>query len=349
LTDAEECEPLNRITIKFLARALYFNDADCQQEAMEYLPIVIGRLEARKLTDPAAGSRLEALKDFKASRRFVQLFRKRHEMSLRRPSFKRRPNVDDATIQAFIAKVQDILMKYPPDHVLNIDETNWRMVAGGFLTWAKRGAESVSCKIENDEKFGVTAIAAVDALGTKHPLTVIAKGKTARCLAGYQLPSFVWGMTSESGWMTTDVMCQYLRRLQNECYPSGPLCVILDVYAAHRAPEVIRIAETYGWELVFIPPGCTDLLQPLDRRVFGVLKAYSREQWRVFHHETCGAKMTRAQMAANLVAAWNKIRPEVIDSAWDIYWKRHGGDDGPGDEDDPHDGTYQPTEEELES
>jgi hypothetical protein len=84
-TDVEEGELLNRITTSLLVPGFHFNDADCQQEAMEYLRVVLEWLQGRVQTDPAAASRLEALHDLKASRRFVQGFHKRHAMSLRRP------------------------------------------------------------------------------------------------------------------------------------------------------------------------------------------------------------------------------------------------------------------------
>jgi hypothetical protein len=54
--------------------------------------------------------------------------------------------------------------------------------------------------------------------------------------------------------------------------------------------------------------------------------------------------MTREQMMKNLVEAWERIRPEVIETAWDIHWTKEGGDDGPGDTDDPTDGDYVPPE-----
>jgi hypothetical protein len=56
------------------------------------------------------------------------------------------------------------------------------------MTWAHTSTESVQCQIDNDEKEGVTVIAAVDAAGGKLPLTVIGKGTSERCLKRYELP-----------------------------------------------------------------------------------------------------------------------------------------------------------------
>jgi hypothetical protein len=226
--------------------------------------------------------------------------------------------------------------------VINIDETNWKVVNGAFRTWSPRGKESVHCTIQDDEKAGITAIAAIDAAGNKLPLTVIGKGKTRRCLAGYRWPDGVFQLTSISGWTTSDVMCSYLHHLrQIPEYADGPLVVILDTYSAHRTAAVKATAEELGIELEFIPPGCTDLLQPLDRRVFGVLKSYGRQQWTKHHVATHGGKTSRAFMADSLVKAWGRISSSVIQSAWRAYLTEDGEEEDE-EMDDPGDETYRP-------
>jgi hypothetical protein len=82
---------------------------------------------------------------------------------------------------------------------------------------------------------------------------------------------------------------------------------------------VCEIAGLWGIQLVFIPPGCTDKLQPLDRRVFGVLKSYARQLWRQQYHASGGAKITRPMVAANLCEAWRRITEGLVQDAWDIY------------------------------
>jgi hypothetical protein len=215
--------------------------------------------------------------------------------------------------------MHEIMSRYPRDRVVNVDETNWKVVAAGFLTWATKGSEAVNCQIDNNDKEGVTVIAAVNAAGKKLPLTIIGKGKTRRCLAGYEAPDGVWTSFSASGWTTSDVMCEYLRGLRQRLYPDGPLLVLLDTYTAHRTAQVRATAADLKIDLIFIPPGCTDRVQPLDRRVFGVLKAYARQIWRVEYHNTGGGKVTRAQMALGLVDAWDRVSESAITSGREIF------------------------------
>jgi hypothetical protein len=129
--------------------------------------------------------------DFTCSPSFIQNFSGRHGFALRRPAFRRRCKVTQAQMGAFIEQAQFEMRRYPPDRVANIDETHWKIVAGGFLTWAVRGFESVPCILENDAKEGVTVIAGITAGGEKLPLTVIGRGKTQKCLQGSHLPAEV--------------------------------------------------------------------------------------------------------------------------------------------------------------
>jgi hypothetical protein len=340
-TEEEEYELMLRINMKFLKKGLLFTDTLCQAEARKLATEVIAKLdESARQGEHVAGPRYLRLLEFRASLHFVADFRDRHAVSLRRPTLKRRPTVNVEALDAFIKRVREILRLYPANRVINIDETNWRVVQGAFKTWAPRGAESAQCKIDDDEKAGVTAIGAVDAAGNKLPLTVIGKGKTRRCLAGYQRPSTgVFALTSINGWTTSDVMCSYLEHLRRDIHPTDPICVIMDTYSAHRNDLVKARATELGIRLEFIPPGCTDLLQPLDRRVFGVLKSSGRQQW-LEHYGTEGRKTSRPEMAASLLRAWDRIGRQVIESAWNIYLDECEKEEEEAD--DPRDGTYRP-------
>jgi hypothetical protein len=121
----------------------------------------------------------------------------------------------------FIKRVHETMDRSPWNRVLNVDKTNWKVVSAGFLTWATKGAQSVNCQIDNHDKEGVTVIAAIDAARNNLPLTVVGKGKTGRCLAGFEAPEEVWTTTSPSGWTTSDIMSEYLHQLRQKLYPYG--------------------------------------------------------------------------------------------------------------------------------
>ena len=135
-----------------------------------------------------------------------------------------------------------------------------------------------------------------------------------------------WKGHSESGWTTEDVFEKYLDCLARH-YNGELVHLILDSYSAHRTQRIINYAAMKNISLHFIPPGLTDKWQPLDRRVFGVLKAYAR---RLFRERTEFAETkgrTRPEAVQDLLAAWSRISKNLILDAWKIYRTDEDDDD----------------------
>jgi hypothetical protein len=125
---------------------------------------------------------------------------------------------------------------------VNIDEINRKGVPVARMTGAHRNTETVQVHID-DQKQGVTAIAAVDANGGKLPLTATVKGKITRSLPGHQLALAVHMGVSESGLTTPDVMHEYFTFLRHELFPQGRLVVLLETCAEHQSNQVRQIAQ----------------------------------------------------------------------------------------------------------
>jgi hypothetical protein len=77
-------------------------------------------------------------------------------------------------------------------------------------------------------------------------------------------------------------------------------------------------AARLGIRLYFIPAGFTDELQPLDRYVFGVLKAMCR---RMFHRftEVVNDTVRKPDAVEFMVAAWEEVDENVMRKEWGIY------------------------------
>lgn len=132
-------------------------------------------------------------------------------------------------------------------------------------------------------------------------------------------------------------MLQYLTNLSN--YVGHQSCaLLLDVYTAHRTDAIKRLARELGIELVYIPPGCTDICQPLDISVFAVLKGYARARWRAFYHENGEQRMSWSTLIEHLAESWEAIRQGTILKGWEQYCF-HGIDIGDEVDDDDDDGS----------
>ena len=135
-----------------------------------------------------------------------------------------------------------------------------------------------------------------------------------------------WTAHSESGWTTEDTFIQYLNHV-SEYFNNEPVHMILDVYAAHRTDTVKQIAEALNIKLYFIPPGCTDLVQPLDVKVFGALKGTVKFYFRLRYQGVACQKVTSKDAVANLIRAWENLSHSLTEAAWHVYNEEEDNDE----------------------
>jgi hypothetical protein len=181
----------------------------------------------------------------------------------------------------------------------------------------------VSIEITGDEKAAITVMATINAEGKKFPLYLIAKGKTKRVEIS-QLGEIGLHKSdhSPSGWQDVETMKHYLRWLSRTLEDDdidGAIHLIMDIYRAHTAPAVQKLASKLGFRLHFIPAGFTDRYQPLDQRVFGCLKATARSHYLRTTQGDATKKLKKKDAVAILLKSWEHLSSVAMESAWKIY------------------------------
>ena len=131
---------------------------------------------------------------------------------------------------------------------------------------------------------------------------------------------------SETGWSTVDTFSEFLLAVREHFSDDDPVYLLLDLYSVHRTDEIRQLAESLNIVLIFIPPGMTDQYQPLDRRIFGVLKQYLRLLWRREYHDDPNQRFTKQKAVQLLVPAWERISPQLIIEGWTIYEEQSDSD-----------------------
>jgi hypothetical protein len=151
-----------------------------------------------------------------------------------------------------------------------------------------------------------------------------------------------------AGWCDGNIAIQYLEWLRSVDHNEA-IVLIWDIYSAHRNPEVKAVANRLNITLIFIPPGMTDrktiepyrfsiekqggaellqvkspersgaprwsascVLQPLDRRIFGSLKARAKSRWIA----GLSARINKFVSFRYMMAAWKGITETEIWKAW---------------------------------
>ncbi len=304
-TDAEEESIKNYIMENFVKPGKLFTNADFRDIAMNAF------LEKHKDS--------ETIPDFQISNQFIDDFKERNHIASRLAHPKRRSDNDPQRDIEWEKSIKNLLNDFPRDRILNCDETSWQVFPNSLKTWAEKGSQNVQIQINGNVKESVTALATIAADGTKCPLFLIAKGLTERCEES-QLgdTSYHFRTHSANGWSTTDTFQEYLHFI-SDLYHGQPLHLLLDLHSSHRSNEIKKLAAELNITLHYIPAGQTDKYQPLDRKVFGALKATARHLIRERLSENSEFQFTKQNSVSDLICSWEQLTVDTVLDSWDFY------------------------------
>jgi hypothetical protein len=155
-----------------------------------------------------------------------------------------------------------------------VDETSVFLVPRSNYTYALKGSKKVRAIGVGHEKNQITATIAITEAGQVLPTHIIFQGKTDRCLPNGQPPSdIVWDYT-DSHWQTPEsylrwidrVLIPYKEKTIKEKSLNSDSWMILkhDLHYSHKDKKVLEYLNAHNIATVFVPAGCTDLLQECD-------------------------------------------------------------------------------------
>jgi len=267
------------------------------------------------------------LRNFKASMSWVSKFMKRHGLVFRKAHYTRRGAIKREWADQFLLNVADAIAKYGFENVVNMDETHVCIDNSSGTVISHKGQDKVTIyRSHVNTKEGFTAIATCSQV-RKFPLIVITKGKKLKRPkkqiivedSNTQETSSITHFRSESGWTNVDVMKNYLDWLYEQMNHK-PCALIIDCFKAHIDEEIKKYAKQKNIELIIVPACGTGIYQPLDRKIFGILKAKLRadENQRQILQDEKQYKNRFKIVEAAMEAAWEEISEEALTSGWDI-------------------------------
>lgn len=250
-------------------------------------------------------------KEFSISDKWVHGFKKRNNLVCRAPHPEKRTVIKEDIVTYFLNSLRTCMFNYPPNRIINIDETAWKLYESPKLVIVEKGIKTINLNIDVSSKISITAIGGITASGEKLQLWVIAKGKTDVSLRKFgDRKNIVFNYTT-SGWVTETIVLKYLDWL-SDLYKNEPIVLVLDVYPAHRTEAVREKAKSRNIILLFVPAGGTSLYQPLDIKIFGELKSRARKQFNqisnLMHMETRSFSGTSYEKAVKILGkCWDDI------------------------------------------
>jgi hypothetical protein len=79
------------------------------------------------------------------------------------------------------------------------------------------------------------------------------------------------------------------------------------------------MAHSLNIVMHFLPAGATDSMQPLDRYVFGAMKASHRRIYRARVSAVGLRKLGKRDFILHLLGAWDAVNWTTLATAWEIY------------------------------
>eukprot|EP00117_Sycon_ciliatum_P041057 scpid90355/ scgid30092/ Pogo transposable element with KRAB domain len=211
----------------------------------------------------------------------------------------------------FLRKVASVVAEndVPPTMVVNCDQTGAKMVPVNKWTMAEQGSRQVDI-VGLDDKREMTALLGVSAAGQVLPPQLIYAGKTTRCHPSGNVPPG-WNVThSDNHWSNEVTMLEFIDRVLVPFFASererldlaDTQCGLLiwDVFAAHRCAAVLKRLSDNNIKVLFIPAGCTGMLQPLDLTVNEPFKRHLKNQFGDWYAKQVAEDMGNGADATNV-------------------------------------------------
>lgn len=295
------------------------------QQRNAHVPISseILRAKAKQFYEQITGK-----KDFLASSGWLDKFKLRHGIRFLKVCGEKLSSNVDAIIP-FQKKLKSVVdeMKLSNDQVYNADESAlfWRTLPD--TTWVHQDEKSApGRKISKDR---LTFMPCCNAAGShKLPLLVLGKATNPRAFKNVNFLPVVY-KASTKGWMTRPLFMEWFKKsfipevkkfLTRINKPHKAL-LLVDNAPSHPSEEEVNTDSNF--RIMFLPPNCTAVIQPLDQNLIQNIKVSYRKRILnyIMLHEGEGIPTLLKQYnlkdaVDNLDQSWRAITSKNIKKSW---------------------------------
>lgn len=214
--------------------------------------------------------RLLGEENFKCSNGWLDRFKQRHSITFGKVSGEAK-SVNLVETEKWVAEVWPKLREGYSDHeIYNADETGIFFKLLPDKTLKFKNEKCIGGKLAKDR---ITALVCANMTGSdKRKLLVIGKSQNPRCFKNVKTLPVDYHANKKS-WMTSEIFEQTIRKWDKELLrKQKKILLVVDNCPAHPTLENLKSIK-----LVFLPPNCTSVLQPMDQGIIRSLKCYYRK------------------------------------------------------------------------
>ena len=239
----------------------------------------------------------------------------------------------DAVKEQYLLDIKNVIEmdEIPDDLVLNWDQTGIHYVPVSSWTMDKQGSKRIEI-VGSDDKRQLTAVFAGSLAGDFLPPQLVYKGKTSCCLpVGVGFPSD-WDVTySINHWCNEETMNSYAhrvlfpyvakKRVELKLEPDHPALVIFDNFNGQCTEDFLKLLESNHFDVVLVPPNCTDRLQPLDLSVNKPAKNFLRDRFEEWYSKQVCTQLDKGTEIQPVNLSLSVVKP--LSAKWMIQLFHH--------------------------
>lgn len=303
-------------------------------------------IQRRSLGEPISGpllcekslelnKKLGGSEDFKASAGWLHNFKLRHgirELQIHGETL----SANSSAAEQFKKTFQSFLEEegLAREDVYNADETglNWKSLPRKSLA-SRQESAARGFKVSKER---VTAMTCANADGTHRlPLLLIGKPKKPRCFKNitnlpvtYKAQKNAWmNATLFVEWFTNDFI-KTVKKWRHDHKKIGKVLLLLDNAPSHPSAEALNSLDP-NFQVMYLPPNVTSLIQPMDQGVIEKLKRLYRKQVlrRLLLEDGTEGSVVAFSKALNLkhccymiADAWDSLTKDNLQNAWKKLW-----------------------------
>jgi len=268
---------------------------------------------------------------FTASQGFINNFKKRHGIRLKKIAGEKLSCADESTINDFKEKFKRKIaeLNLVPEQIYNADETGLIYKNLGNRTLVTANEKSAPGRKNSKER--ITIMPCCNSTGS-HKLKLMMIGKSAKPRIFMNWENILYYKSSKNAWQTTFLFKNWFfeqfvpcvkKNLQEKNLPERAI-LLLDNASCHGTNAVLQ-TEDCNFQVMFFPPNATAILQPLDQQIIQSMKLRYRKNLLMDLASKRGTDIVAKLKEINLKdvsimihQAWNDVPISVIQNAWKL-------------------------------